>query len=161
MFGIFKKRRREKPSLLSPIWSKVGQILDKLHTRWAEYLGERVKGWSRNKLKVALAVFCLIQGGACIYTLLGVFHKSVPDTTVKQISIPSHVIQRDTLNTDMQEAVISKMEFQRFKAFRLYMDSLQRDPNGQLVYDSIIKARPGLLDSVSMLESIYQQQLRR
>ncbi len=161
MFGIFKKRKKSGHSLLYPIRSKIGQLIEGKQRRWAEYLGEKANGWSRKKLKLALLAFCLIQGGASTYILLGVFSTPSFKNNVEQISIPAHVIQRDTLYPDQQEVIISKREYQRFKGFREYMDSLQHDPQGRNMYDSILHSRPGLLDSLSLLESIYQQQIRR
>lgn len=161
MLGMFKRRKLRKLSLLYPVWLKVGQLLDRKQRRWAEYLGEKVKGWSRTRLKVALAVFCLIQGGACTYILLGLFRNPSSKNRVEQISIPAHVIQRDTLYSDQQEVKISNREYQRFKEFRVYMDSLQHDSKGKYIYDSILHNRPGLLDSVALLESIYQQQIKK
>ena len=41
------------------------------------------------------------------------------------------------------------------------MDSLTRSENGTIIYDSIVKARPGLMDSVLFIENIYQSQLKK
>lgn len=161
MFGIFNKRRKRRHSLLSPITSKISQLIEQKQRRWAEYLEEKTNGWSRKKLKLVLLVFCVIQGGACTYILLDVFSTPSFKNNVEQISIPAHVIQRDTLFPDQQEVIISQKEYQRFKGFKAYMDSLQHDPQGKHIYDSIQRNRPGLLDSLSLLESIYQQQIRR
>ena len=36
------------------------------------------------------------------------------------------------------------------------MDSLARSPSGRKLYDSIVAARPGLMDSVRYIEKEYQ-----
>lgn len=160
MFRIFKKKER-KPSVLYPILLRVGQAIDKTQRRCADYLAEKVKGWSRSRIKIALVIFCLIQGGTSTYILISVFRTSSTKINVEKVSIPSHVIQKDTSGRDEQEPVLSEKSYQRLKAFRNYMDSLQHDQAGRQIYDSILRVRPGLLDSVTQIESIYQQQIRR
>lgn len=160
MFRIFKKKEW-KPSVLHPILLRVGQAIDKTQRRCADYLTEKVKSWSRSRIKIALVIFCLIQGGASSYILVSVFRPSRARINVEKVSIPSHIIQKDTSGRDEKEPVLSEKSYQRLKAFQSYMDSLQRDQAGRQIYDSILRVRPGLLDSITQIESIYQQQIRR
>lgn len=46
------------------------------------------------------------------------------------------------------------------RAWRRWMDSLQTTPAGEVVYDSIVRARPGLLDSAKEAEAYYLQFLK-
>jgi hypothetical protein len=41
-------------------------------------------------------------------------------------------------------------------AFRRYMDDLRSTPAGSRVRDSILRARPGLMDSINAIESLYK-----
>lgn len=43
----------------------------------------------------------------------------------------------------------------RLQRARGYLDSLAGDPHGEKIYDSLIKARPGLPDSLRRAESYY------
>jgi len=57
--------------------------------------------------------------------------------------------------------IVSKKDYQGIIRFRGYMDSLTRSPAGKAAYDSIILSRPGLLDSIRILEKIYQSQTKK
>jgi hypothetical protein len=57
--------------------------------------------------------------------------------------------------------IVSKADYQGIIRFRGYMDSLTRSPAGKAAYDSIIFSRPGLLDSIRILEKIYQSQTKK
>jgi len=46
--------------------------------------------------------------------------------------------------------------YQRLQLFRKYMDSLHK--NSKWIYDSILLARPGMMDSVAILEKMYLSQ---
>jgi hypothetical protein len=53
---------------------------------------------------------------------------------------------------------ISKEEFQRIENFKSYLDSLAKTNAGKRIFDSIIANRPGLIDSLSIVENLYQTQ---
>jgi hypothetical protein len=53
---------------------------------------------------------------------------------------------------------IGKEEFQRIENFKIYLDSLVESKAGKRIYDSVIAHRPGLIDSLSILENVYQSQ---
>jgi hypothetical protein len=44
--------------------------------------------------------------------------------------------------------------------WRRWMDSLRTTAGGLIIYDSILRTRPGLLDSASRIENYYLQQLK-
>lgn len=160
MFGIFKifKRRREKTSHVFTAWQKFGEFVEKRQRKWSVYLGQKVKSWPLLYVRIAFVSFCLLYGGCSIYLLFTAFWKQSATMKVDKISIPSHVIQPNPKELNQELPMISESEYQRIKSFRTYMDSLKHDQRGRLVYDSIVQARPGLLDSVSVAESIYKQQ---
>ncbi|HXL56718.1 MAG TPA: hypothetical protein VN958_10700, partial [Chitinophagaceae bacterium] len=57
-----------------------------------------------------------------------------------------------------EQTIISEKEFHRVELFKHYMDSLQKSLTGKYLYDSIVKARPHLIDSILLLENMYQVQ---
>jgi len=159
MWGIFK-RRKEKQEPANSLWMKAGAAIEQKQRKWATWLGEKAKLWSRNTLLAALVIFCVLQGGICIYILTGVFRDIPAQHKFERIIIPVNVIQQNNQRSSNGIAV-TPGEYQRFKAFRLYMDSLRNNPDGKKIYDSILLARPGLPDSAALLESIYEQQLKK
>ncbi len=60
------------------------------------------------------------------------------------------------------EAVtISEGENEKMQNFRNHMDSLAKTPSGKKMYDAILIDRPGLMDSVILIENIYQSQINK
>lgn len=57
------------------------------------------------------------------------------------------------------EAYVDEETWLQIKQFRNYMDSLKQKARNE--YDSILQARPGLMDSVQMLEQIYLSQKQK
>jgi len=53
---------------------------------------------------------------------------------------------------------VSAPEYLKIKQFILYLDSLSQNLNGKNVADSIRKSSPGLMDSIALIEKIYQLQ---
>jgi hypothetical protein len=56
------------------------------------------------------------------------------------------------------KAVNRQQGLAAMRAFRLWMGSLRSDIQGIRLYDSIVKARPGLLDSVQAAYDYYENQ---
>ncbi len=160
MFGIFKRKKRST-SPIYPAWQKAGDAIEKKQKQWAEYLGQGSRAWPRIYIKMVLVVFCLLYGGISIYLMLDVFREPSAKIGIDKISVPAHVIHPDTILLNQQLPLIAENEYQHIKAFRLYMDSLKHSSIGKLIYDSILHTRPGLLDSISLAESLYQQQTKK
>lgn len=160
MFGIFKifRRKKEKASPVHNAWQKLAQVVEKRQRKWSVYLGQKITSWPLLYVRITFVSFCILYGGCSVYLLFTAFWKQPATMKVDKISIPSHVIQPDTKELNQQLPIISESEYQRIKSFMAYMDSLKHDQRGRFVYDSIVQERPGLLDSVSVAESIYKQQ---
>lgn len=56
--------------------------------------------------------------------------------------------------------VIDTIRIKRILVFKSYMDSLARDSLGRPEYNQIIKARPGLMDSLRIIEKTYRSQIK-
>lgn len=67
-------------------------------------------------------------------------------------------MRKVVLVSDKKESVdvVTAATYKRFQQFRKYMDSLRICDT--VHYDSILLARPGLMDTVLILEKIYLQQ---
>lgn len=55
-------------------------------------------------------------------------------------------------------AAVTAAEYLKIKRFIHYMDSLSQNQQGKKVADSILASRPGLKDSVALIEKLYQLQ---
>lgn len=74
-----------------------------------------------------------------------------------QVAVPKH-FDKTGEPLDDEVLVVSPVLYKRLQEFRSYMDSLR--VYSKQVYDSIMHARPGLMDSVFFLEQIYSEQKR-
>lgn len=65
----------------------------------------------------------------------------------------------DELNKPL--AIITKEEYKKIEHFKNYMDSLAGSASGKKVYNCILTGRPGLIDSIILLENIYQSKIKK
>ena len=54
--------------------------------------------------------------------------------------------------------IITKDDLKDIELFKMYMDSLKHVPSGLLLRDSILKARPHLMDSIQIIEDLFNKQ---
>lgn len=100
------------------------------------------------KLKQLLIAFCLLSGGFSTYLMTqAIFGKTKqqPAMEIERMSVPSHV-DRSGSEINEGDAGVSHDLFLEIQAYKYHMDSL-----GQAI-------RAGLLDSIRILEQIYQSQ---
>lgn len=128
--------------------------------RWAAFMQRQMECLSGRGKLIALFLFCLVAGSLSIYLIVSSLSgKSSASVSVSRIKAPLHTGKTGDENT-RSAIVITKQEYQRIERFRHYMDSLARSPSGKPLYDSILKQRPGLMDSVAFIENLYQSQTK-
>ena len=154
---LFKKQRKKqarptpKPQGCGPIRERYARW----QRQWAAGMGSWYNRLSSTRKKMTLLCFVLLTGGYSIFMVVSAFKGKYPLTkTFTHISIPRHV--NITEKKGHEEHPVHNGEYQRIHRFRLYMDSLHKDPSGRLLYDSIIRSHPGLMDSVFMIENRFQ-----
>lgn len=158
MFGLFKKGKKVKPSVVYGLMQKAGEFVERRQRQAAEYLNRKVAGSSRRQLKAGLALFCLSFGGSAAIVIYNSFSSSARTVRVESISVPQSAIlpqQRDSIIRRPAPNGIIKI-----RAFRRYLDSLQQTKDGKLIYDSIVRQRPGLPDSLDMTLELYEEQIK-
>ena len=74
------------------------------------------------------------------------------------MDIPKH-FDKTGDETVMPDATVDEQTYLQIQDFRKYMDSLKLNRTNE--YDSILQARPGLMDSVQVLEQIYLSQKQK
>jgi hypothetical protein len=123
--------------------------------RFAECINGLLAPLPARKLKVGLYLFCLL---ACGYSLLlilrGVIGKvnGAPALHIDQTSVPKHYDQPGDPHSRESEA--DQELATQLRYFKMYMDSLA--VNNRRQYDSVLVERPGLIDTVRVLEEFYQ-----
>ena len=79
---------------------------------------------------------------------------------VIQVKSPRHIGKSGDEKTKAT-VIITKEEYDKIQRFRKYMDSLPRSLSGKKLYESILINRPRLMDSIILIENIYQSQTKK
>jgi hypothetical protein len=160
----FKKNSENSPAETDGTRGRLLQKFDeanlRLQYKCAHWLERKTAHLSRKSWIVILFCFIVFTGGCSIYLIVNSLSGTVVSAiTVNQISKPTNTVSFE--ETPMQlNATISKTEFEKMLRFRRYFDSLGRSPTGKKMHDSILQYRPGLLDSISIVEQYYHSQFK-
>ncbi|WP_163408133.1 hypothetical protein [Flavobacterium ajazii] len=158
------KRNSQKSDVVerakNNLWQKFEQANLRLQYKCAHWLERKTAHFSRLNWIVILLAFIVFTGGCSIYLIVKSFSGNPTENiTVIPITKPANAIPLKEKPLELNE-VISKTEFEKIASFRKYMDSLDRSPTGKKTYDSIVSERPGLLDSLTIIENYYYSHLK-
>ena len=129
--------------------------------RWADFMQRHTERFSRNGKLIILSLFCLTAGSLSIYLIASsVTSHKASSFTVIHLKKPPYAVKSGDENTKAL-MMVSKAEHEKIQHFRIYMDSLARSPSGKKLLDSILSQRPGLMDSILLIENIYQSQIKK
>lgn len=156
----FFKRRKDKPSLMYPVFQRLAGAIDKRQRKWAAWLGNKTDKLSQSVKLYSLVLFCFLFGGGSIYLIVNAIGDNTERLFIEKMSFPAYAIEKDSTAYLKQLPLLTEKEYQNIQRFKQYMDSLQRTPTAKTTYDSIIKARPGLMDSIAFIEHFYHEQLK-
>lgn len=129
--------------------------------RWADFMQHHTERFSRNGKFIVLSLFCLTAGSLSIYLIASsVVKRKASSFTVIHLKKPPYTVRSGDENTKAS-VIVSKAEYEKIQRFGFYMDSLARSPSGKELHDSILIHRPGLMDSILLIENIYQSQIKK
>lgn len=162
---LFQKRRKDAeqdnyPSLSDKASVKIAGAIKKIQGYFTECMNQLFKNLNKAQLRAMLFLFCTGTGSFSIYLVVNAAlntDKAHSGFKIKQFVVPKHYNQPK--DESVPEATIDEITFFKIHDFKKYMDSLKE--NRHLQYDSILQARPGLMDSVQMLEEIYYSQKQK
>lgn len=160
---LFRKRKEKicNATTLDKVAGKIAGLGLKLQNGFANAMNKTFEKMNYKRLKIWLIIFCVNCGGYSIYLLTtAIFSPASTQKSIKidPVKVPKHYDKSgDELLTP--DNTVSEQTFQRIQVFKQYMDSLQK--TGSKDYDSILTARPFLMDTVLMLEQIYYSQKQK
>ncbi len=155
-------RLRKKQSLdQGNTWSDrpaitISKLIFKLQKSFATVLSNTAAKFPNSTIRWVVVLFTLG------WVIVSTWYISLSFTGIKkQSTIYISHFRRPLTNNNINEKrpaiiAITEDEYNEMVQFHRYMDSLGKYANQ--VYDSILSARPGLMDSVLLLEKIYNQQ---
>lgn len=163
---LFKKRKQkesgaEETKVSDKVAGKIAGIGITMQSKFANGMNKIFEGVNAKRLKIVLGVFCICCGGYSIYLLArAIISPDKKQSTFKidQMDVPKHF---DKTGDEMiaPESNVDEETFYKIQQFKSYMDSLKQKKS--YLYDSIITARPFLMDTVVMLEEIYHSQKQK
>lgn len=104
---------------------------------------------------IQLIIFCILSGIISFYTAKRSFSgKHEISLSSSSLEKPKHIL----LHSKKIKTTISEDEYLRIHNFKMYLDSIANAPSGRRTFDSIITLRPGLIESILIIENIYLSQ---
>jgi hypothetical protein len=160
---LFKKKKQVKdedevkPSASDKVAGKIAGAGLKIQKAFGNKMNKLFENMNQLKLKRGLIVFTLLAGGYSLYLIVTAITKPIKQNSfkVEQIDVPKHFDKTGDKIIE-QDAMVDEETYINIQHFKKYMDSLKFNNTKQ--YDSILTTRPGLMDSVQMLEEIYHSQ---
>lgn len=130
-----------------------------IQTRWVKLM-ERIVG--RLSLKAQKTGCILLMLGGAVYCTATIYN-GIKNKQTYQIKVDA-INQGKHLGETGEDSVMQKYhpltykDYQHMQHYMAYLDSLKKTETGRIVYDSIVRTHPGLLDSISILKKIYFDQ---
>jgi hypothetical protein len=150
----FRKHKAVKKGVSDKAAGKIASGMLRLQATFANKMHRLFRNTSAKRLKILLTIFCIALGGYSIYTIYDSLNTGKPKSNFKieQIQTSRHIIDAES-DYKTEKSTVSDKTYWQITRFKHYMDSLKQTNGKQ--YDSILHARPGLMDSVRVLEEIY------
>ena len=160
----FKKNSKNSPAEADSFRSSLLQRFDeanlRLQYKCAHWLERKTAYLSRKSWITILFCFTVFTSGCSIYLIVNSLSgNTTKNITITPITKPTNAVPFEEKSIQLNMA-INTTEFEKIVRFRRYMDSLGRIPTGKKLYDSILHYRPGLLDSITIVEQYYHSQFK-
>lgn len=126
-----------------------------LQKRIAVFLQKTTNRFSTRAKKWWVILFFILGGGSSILLIGGhIFSTHHGHSfTVTGIRFPNSI---SGANDRRGDTISAEAELVKIEAFRQYVDSLPATLAGRKIKDSLLVARPGLMDSIRQFEKLYQ-----
>lgn len=147
MRWLFNRKRSN--TMMVTAWQKVSNAINRKAHTWADWLNGKAAKWNARKLKTVLVLLGGLWMAGSVFVAWHAIQSKQKAYAVTPVSIPHHIEQHDAAINDT--AVIQAVS--RIEHFKRWLDSLHQ--RGSPVYDSIVQARPGLIDSILFIEQYY------
>ena len=163
MWKVLKKRKlaegEARPSIIRKMKGKLGVV----QHRWADKLQEKSERLSLTGKKLMLGVFLAVFMGWSAYIAWQSLSSSGRHSAmaVEPITISGSGNGAITTPPFATHQGVSDKEYGAIQAFRHYLDSLGQTTQGRLWRDSLLKRRPGLLDSLRAIEEVYLRESKK
>ena len=138
------KRNKSQVNIQDKAATGIANGILKTQNWFAINLQQVTKSWKQKQQWIFLYMVCLVFGGLSIVGIVNSFKASDKTKSIipKQISTPKNIYRRN------KAFLITENEFQKVQEYK------QTNPN-------LIKERPGLFDSLTLIEQVYYSQKKQ
>ncbi|MFD2602664.1 hypothetical protein [Flavobacterium suzhouense] len=144
------RNKTDRPSLpqhMHALWLRT-------QLAWVEWMEAKAARLSRKMQYLSLGLFMSLSAGFCALMFFGGLGNII-GFTAKPEAIRSVAAPRiSSPKVAPDDSVLQE----RLAAFQHYWDSLSQSASGRKTRDSLLQARPGLLDSISIAEQLIATQ---
>ena len=155
-----KKHNKDsgKPgSAKKKVAGKMALWLWRVQTGFARWMDKKINPLQAPRKKYLLFGFCFLLSAYSLWLVVSPLVE-----TKKKVEIKIQALRFPKAPGKSPEHLrgpfVSRDEYVRIHGFKIFLDSLASDPNSRTIYDSIVARRPGLVDSLKMIEEYYQIQ---
>ena len=138
-----KPSKVNEDPLNSPITNRLLAGFNQFKRAIADYLNDKVNRLSDSHKKVSFLMFGLIVAAIFLLQVL----QSLQDTSKSSLTIDKITVPKD---------IHTRSDKEKSQQLRNLLDSLRATKRGTQFFDSLVHARPGLMDSVNLYLHNYQ-----
>lgn len=142
-----RKRTGEHAGRKAKSLIRIQPAVDDLLKKTAAYLNRQADRVTRKNMQYILLVVCLTWALAVGFILYRSIRRPGKILSITALSLPKHTY------ADTSYRSFSRIIRQRISLDRKYLDSLKK--NNHKAYDSLKNKRPGLIDSLELIETYY------
>ncbi len=148
-----KKETIENHPLLTRLVIYTGNIAGRLSL----FLQKKTERLSYRTKRKWLILFCVLGIGCSISVIGYSFITIQPSIIRNNIRLPAHLVNLP-YSSQVKDSFITALQYKRIQHFEQYLERQKNDASGKLFYDSLISARPHLLDSLRTIDSLFLSQ---
>jgi hypothetical protein len=137
----FFKKDIKRNELTDKAANGIAKGILKSQNGFAKTMSSATKNWKQKQQWIFLYLVCLFFGGLSIWAIVNSFENKESNKAIipKSITVPKNIHPQSNV------FVITENEFQQVQEYKRTYPNLQKE-------------RPGLFDSLSMVEQIYYSQ---
>lgn len=147
-------RDRKKEKTLNPVMEKLAiglaTKIKAVQVRWAKIMERLFNRLSRRGKRIALLLFVCGMILLSAHMVAGGLRATKEPSLPTAISMPKNVQQPNI-------SIRADLVFARIQKFKQALDSLSQSDDGRRKREQFLKGRPGLMDSIRMVEKYYEQ----
>ena len=155
---LFKRHKKDKIASRNKQVDALFQHWEKAKRRVACYLQKESELMSLKSKRIIVACFFLFFSACSIGLVLTTFIGN-KESMVRIKQLPKLLSSKHKARTTIKaDSVILYEDYKRIELFKAYLLQLKDDPTNKIKFDSIMRERPHLLDSITLFEKMYLSQ---